>query len=62
MPLPGTYRCDRIRRNNGTWEYFFARRTGDQDEYVILNIQGDGKEYEEGKFYEVPEFKKAFPY
>ena len=38
MPLPGIYRCDRIRQNNGIWEYFFARRNGENDEYVILNI------------------------
>lgn len=62
MPLPGIYRCDRIRQINGSWEYFFAKRSGDGDEYVIKNIIGDGKEYEQGKFYEVPVFKKAFPH
>jgi hypothetical protein len=62
MPLPGVYRCDRIRKNNGIWEYFFAIINGDNDEYVILNITGDGTEYEQGKFYEVPVFKKAFPH
>jgi hypothetical protein len=62
MPLPGIYRCDRVRKNNGIWEYFFARRTGQQDEYVILNIVGDGTEYDSGKFYEIPVFQKAFPH
>jgi hypothetical protein len=62
MALPGIYRCDRVRRNNGIWEYFFSRRNGNQDEHVIKNIEGDGTEYEEGKFYEVPLFKKAFPH
>ena len=62
MALPGIYRCDRVRKNNGVWEYFFAKRSGDKDEYVILNIQGEGTEYEKGKMYEIPDFKKAFPH
>jgi len=33
-----SYRCDRIRRNNGVVEYFFSRRNGDQDEHVLINI------------------------
>jgi len=58
------FRCDRVRVNGKIVEYFFSRRSADQrheDEHVILNINGDGTEYEEGKFYIVPPFEPATP-
>jgi hypothetical protein len=62
MPLPGIYRCDRVRKINGSWEYFFVKRSGDGEEYCIKNIRGETPIYEHGKFYEIPLFKKAFPH
>lgn len=56
-----SFRCDRVRRNNGVVEYFFSRRDGGHDEHVLINIAGDGTEYEEGKYYMIPPFEPATP-
>ena len=61
------YRCDHVKVNadGETVQYFFSRRSLDpdgHDDYVVKDGPADGTEYEEGKYYMIPDrFEPAMP-
>jgi hypothetical protein len=43
-----------VRQINGSFEFFFVRRVGKTELYVIYNLPAVGDEYEVGRYYDLP--------
>lgn len=66
MAIKFKARCERVRKNNGVLEILFTRRPpagelGTQEWHVLMNIEAEQNQYEEGSFYWVS-ISPAFPH